>query len=529
MSAAGTTDGTKAEPYPFSVATSEKFEKFARPYIFPAGEWIAAPGRVVVGWHRIVSGIVATSDENMADLARRGIVLEPGDMFGEYALVPNGRPFPSGLRALTEVTTRCLPAEVYPGLAAEIKGLDLLVRRREKLNRFLPAFMAALKRHRSLENVPPYQLMKLAQLGEVIELSDGAALGLQVDTFDLVFVASGELEIANLARLPAGSLFRYVQDPSGQWPTVAREKETVLLRVDRRRVAQVAPRYIHLSSALRHESERTTRRPDAHGAVESSTANLARPGNGRTRASKRAARAQVVEPASVAKPVGATTLRVNTALVWSDRELPPLAALTALLAHALQLEQPRDGDFKVGLLILQPSGTGSPKAKRGAKNNGFELPAQVSANDDGVRVLRWSVREGCEGQDLSTGLAELKVDTDLILIDPSHCRTDQMAAALGTVVSKMLYFVGDSFAPVPSAFRHREISITRCVLLREATWGTFTAYYPGTVRLHFDNFAGLGDRKLSRLSDRDRNSVSRCGRALMERRVGIALGGGSTS
>ena len=59
MSAAGTTDGTKAEPYPFSVATSEKFEKFARPYIFPAGEWIAAPGRVVVGWHRIVSGIVA--------------------------------------------------------------------------------------------------------------------------------------------------------------------------------------------------------------------------------------------------------------------------------------------------------------------------------------------------------------------------------------------------------------------------------------------------------------------------------------
>ena len=82
------------------------------------------------------------------------------------------------------------------------------------------------------------------------------------------------------------------------------------------------------------------------------------------------------------------------------------------------------------------------------------------------------------------------------------------------------------------------MSITRCVFLRGGKVSKFpptnepgslfvAAYHPGTVRLRFDDLASLAGKEYMTLSGRDQRSLSRCGRALMERRVGLALGGGA--
>jgi predicted acylesterase/phospholipase RssA len=481
MNAGIADNGQPSETYCLTGSQLQVFLDLARPRTFKAGEWIAAPGRPLLGWYLIESGAVATADDTVADLARRGLILERNDMFGEYSLVEEADPFPSVMRALTDVVTLFLRAEIYPSLKQRVVGLDDRVRARVTLNKYLASFVAALKRYRPLKDVPPYQLIKIAQRGEVSEYKNTQTEPLKVNQSDkgIVFVASGELKVDNTVVLQEGSIYSPVANHT-RWVT----KGTCLIALDWAAVRDSVPNYVRLSMAMGETSN----------------------------------------PKGPEKPV-----MVRLA---SDAQDTPLSALCVLLAETLQLDQPRAKDatgtvdpFKAVVLRLYPD-EASFNAGR--------------AHDEGLRERLRTLGSGVISWVLSPGPQHWPAGSvpHVALIDETPCRGSPAMNGLNAVLkpSKLLYFVRDSWE-VSKELKSPTMSTIRCVFLRGGKVSEFpsfnepgslfvAAYHPGTVRLRFDDLASIEGKSYKELSERDQRSLSRCGRALMERRVGLALGGG---
>ena len=491
----GLDTGEPSNTYRLSKKTLEAFLHLARPRKFRAGEWIAAPGRPLLGWYLIESGAVATADDAVVDLARRGLVLERNDMFGEYSLVPGAAPFPSVLRALTEVRTQFLKAEIYPGLAQTVDDdLDAMVGERVTLNKHLASFVAALTRHRLLKDVPLYQLVKIAQRGKVSDYPDAQDLEVTQSNKGIVFVASGELTMDESIVLQAGSIFRPLERRGRRQVT----KNTCLIDLNWDVIRDSVPNYVRLSTAM--ESTSSSRRT--------------------------------------------TPLMVRLA---SDANDTPISALCALLVETLQLDQPRRKDatgtkdpFRAVVLRVYPN----ESARLAGQEHDKEVHDRLALVKGGVvSAERGALAQLWNGQNWKNaiwgeGWKSVKAP-EVALIDDTPCRGGEDAKGLTTALnpSKLLYFVRDAWE-LPDHLRSPTMSTVRCVFLRGGDVGRIPSsndpgslfvapYHPGTVRLRFDDLASLDGRPYKTLSERDQRSLSRCGRALMERRVGLALGGGA--
>jgi predicted acylesterase/phospholipase RssA/CRP-like cAMP-binding protein len=546
----------------------EKLMSLMRPKSFSARTLIAEPGRPVTGVYCVQRGVIAVSDDVVVDMGRRGILLESGDTFGEYSLMDKiralpkeladrsplhwrfaaeeVRPFPSGLRALTDVETLYLPADQYPAAAAAFTVSDAVqvVVQRVFLNERIPSLVDALKQHPKLRTVAPYQLIDLAQRGEAIALAKDAELFTQLHD---------EAE-----RRRAALLARY--------PERKRElEERIATETDEQRRKALA------ESLDRHEEQhqRLEKGPEddldpadwfylARGTLKVDRAVMF-PGSV-FRCQDKGSYISEGEDAPAGGEAGGPCWLVRikkrdldefskhsflvASCPWNTRPLKdpppppskkillvtdrnerthptPLSALTTVLANTLQRELPKTGKPKndhVGLLAMVPRGTSVAKLS----------DAQQSARAVGVNVLL--VAEDVPTAELVQKCQLLADDSDPVLLDIDARSMKQHLERLGKDrdqlrPDKVAFIAHHPFAKVPPDFEECP-SIVRCVLLRQSAVGEYLPYYPRTVRLAFDDLERIGALDYRKLPDRDLASISRLGRAVTERRVGVALGGG---
>ncbi len=481
----------------------DTLKRFARRCRFPAGEWIAEPSRPLVGAHVIEDGVVGVSDDQQVDLSARGIVFERGDTFGEYSLldqmghIPPAsdtdgvialylrwaanrkvRPFPSGLRALSDVQTLYLAADQYAGAAAVIKNLNSAVIERVQVNMCLPHLVSALLRHPDLSRVPPHLVVDLAQNADTLPVGPRPAGTGQDYRHDLesvfaqrkhplkkddwLFVAQGEVMLSNSARLLPGTLFRYDRN------TDPKSSET-------RFYGAVADTWL-------------VRLP---GEAVTTLAN----GNG--------TRPIIITgaPPPPARRVALMTTR--------PRDRTPLSTLTALLAGTVQRELPKTGDDRTGLVVARSSVAPGDDARLAREAAAAVNVTERRCDPEPGQIL--AAVEQLEREGMKT-----------IFIDTDHDNDGKPLDQLG--LHKLVCLCRRSFERLPEALS--KVPLVRCVVLRDTELGSYLAYHPRTVRLAFDDLPRLSGVPWEELAPRDRASLSRCARAIADRRVGLALGGG---
>jgi NTE family protein len=187
-----------------------------------------------------------------------------------------------------------------------------------------------------------------------------------------------------------------------------------------------------------------------------------------------------------------------------------MAAITRLLAQAARDEY-RD---RITLLTLDPEPKGGVHAR-----------PKLTEGAHGVRLATLGIPTDPAGARAAfSSVLQLAIDTDYLLVDPSRLHPD-ILAALAADFPRLVYLTGDGFEAPPLELPAGRVSWA--VQLGEHRPLTHPAFRPGTTRVRFDDVAGLARiTDVDQLSKADRARLLRWWRALSERRVGLALGGG---
>jgi predicted acylesterase/phospholipase RssA len=428
---------------------------FFRRRRFPAGAFIAEPGRPLVGAHFVESGLVTATDEAAPDFVWPGIVFDAGSTFGEYALVEGARPFPSTLRALTEVKTWFLSPEYFhKAVDAGCRELGEMVAHRVKLDRLLPALVGVLNRYPPAAGIPIARIVELARSARVVDVRSDAPAEPLGDG-DWVFVARGEIRCGGL-RVPEGSSFIFSAQATTMTAAAAPDDGAPpqLVVLPREACARAARGSLHVRRALNQVGllSEETAKPECVGFF----------GEGR----------------------GATA---------------PLALFLTRALHRLPL-----GD-RIGLLRVV-----AETDEAGA------LPAQAELVELGIPIVRAAPAGAAQA------LANMKVD--VVVLDTSRAPEASSAELLQTLVTRAVVLNQGLLDETPCTLRGAQL--VRAVVLGQVAPGDYLAYRPGTVRLAFDNPDRLPWCRFAALSPRDQKSFERLARAVMEMRVGVALGGG---
>jgi predicted acylesterase/phospholipase RssA len=479
-------------------AENANLEQLCRRETIPAGQMISHARQPLADAYRIERGMVQVSDHQDVDIARRGIVLGAGDWYGLYALAPHpprgaderllSAQFPSGLRTLTETVVHRLPVDQYPAAIRQVdeaikehRERDLLgtplgdevfrmaVEAEIRLNQFLPRLLDALRRHADLCAIPTYQLVELAQEGELVEIEAEDATGwADIGASHWFFVAQGSVVLTGAldkksgARLSEGSVVEGIGQ--GMWirPATPRSRPR-LVAIPRERIAHFARGVLHL-------------RPEV----------------------------STILVASGERKRGILVTTVGKTAVSAS-------AIAARLADTLQVELPksRAAANDVRLVVLNE---GPDRANRSSWRG-----LQVSTID----VREGDVRAKLEGALDSAAYADCPV-----VFDTTSLPNGKISQYLADRVGKVVMVSDDSFAPLPSDLGFSTATLVRAVLVGSASTGSYLAYHPRTVRLAFDHTDHLGHRPLDDLTDRDQAAFGRLARAVAERRIGLALGGG---
>ena len=153
------------------------------------------------------------------------------------------------------------------------------------------------------------------------------------------------------------------------------------------------------------------------------------------------------------------------------------------------------------------------------------------AGDDS-RVARASAAAvGVEERSCGPELGQIKaaieaLDSDdrvkTIFIDADH--GDAGGPLTELELNKLVYLSRQAFEPLPKGLANIPWSAVWCC--GTPSWVAYLPYHPRTVRLAFDDLPRLSGVPWEELAPRDRASLSRCARAIVDRRVGLALGGG---
>jgi predicted acylesterase/phospholipase RssA/CRP-like cAMP-binding protein len=472
----------------------DALRQYGKPASFDAGEQICAPGRPLSAAYLIESGYVAASDHIYVDVGRHGILFERDDTFGEYAFfasdepvrfspptdhaVPAGpvsepypppppslRPYPSSLRALTNVKAIALDEAGYRRALADEPRLDEWLRQQIVATEYLAEVIDALRGQSALRRVPGFAVAEMAKRAKVTRVPTD-----QQQTFSAgswIYVAWGRVAVCNGAwSWGAGQMLRYTQ--AGQ-PLQALADSWIIEIPD----------------------------PDH----------------------------STISPA----PPAANPAKPRVLMLWGeDVEAETISALTAHLAAGQQQQPDRPERWTGGLLIVDGPGSDT-SAQRGAATAGVviaraaasELPEALSRTNTPIVYLDVSRCARNVIEDAGARyVTKLIVVSRAIASRPAFFRSSDFV--LSTIVPDRSREGLGTFAL--TANRFFRTLLTQRFQPPEAAYKA--EYTPRTVRLSFADTDDLPTLGFADLPTTDRESVERIARAIAGRRVGLALGGG---
>lgn len=141
---------------------------------------------------------------------------------------------------------------------------------------------------------------------------------------------------------------------------------------------------------------------------------------------------------------------------------------------------------------------------------------------EGVRCFELAVNAGNVHERLSALRARL-AEMDFIFLDPHEVPVPELLP-IARILSRIVMVVSDTFVDPPASFRADKILWT--VQLPDAKVHGDPPYQLGTVRVSLDMAKIQRANSLAEVSADDRARLQRWVRAISERTVGIALGGG---
>jgi len=432
---------------------------------FRAGDWLARPGLALPGAFFVESGLVSATDESAIDFIWPGLVFNPGSTFGEYALIEGAKAFPSTLRALTDVTSWYISPEYFQK-ALQRKGDDLVGL--DTLVRQRVALDVLLPDVvRALNRYPPAAAVPACRL---VELAQRA-------------------EVHEIS--PGIDVKRQLKD--GDWVLVA----TGEVESDGLRIPQGSTFIFRGGTSA---PLRTAGRPRAGDKTQIVVLRKSI----HVEAGRKSIHVRQALHEMRILPGRAVRVRQSIGLLAGGGSplLPPIAPL---LAETLR-RMPVAWFSTVGLLVVSPAAPGDRSdVLRDLERRGVEV---VTARaDDAETALR-------------------AMSAEVVVVDTASVSPAWASAELPRLVSKVILINQGLCDEVPPSLRGKDV--TRAVMLGEIPAGDYIAYYPGTVRLAFDNPDRLQHALFGHLSERDKRSLARLGRAVMEMRLGVALGGGGS-
>lgn len=492
---------------------------------FAPGDLLHAAGAPPSGVFLIRSGEVAVSRRVPGRAFLPSEILRRGDVLAAQAIegAPReGERLAIDARAVTPTATLLLPAARFEQLGEALPELAEALGAFNDLRASKRRFLAALRRTLSFRTTSPRQLTALFEAAELISVEPGARVVAQgAAPSGLYFVLEGELAVteqhgethrAHVQQLYPDDLFGDFAIMIGMEPTtVTTTRKTRLLRVTLDRYEQL----LGASSSFRRTVGEVPARDMETGAL-------------------------VV--------VHGPPNTIEVLLLQSDIPEAPLGVLTDLLARTLASDH--GDDIAVIELVTSsaapgplPLPTPDPELPRLARLRVPvpDGPGAAAAVEDALVALGGAYEQVF--LDVSGGRPDLAAHLAPVLSDRDGQRVQDRLVARGKVV----FLSRDPLAQrLPSALRGMPVasavlvggpgaaaSQAAAAAARRVPHGASREriYPAGTARVRLD-LAQLdalrrpGDRRLAALPGSLRATLSRWGRAITDRSVGIALGGG---
>lgn len=433
----------------------------------------------------VVSGEVLLNYRPHAGRFRPREVVEPGGVFGA-PLVAGIEPADFEAHATTFSRLLLLPSTSAPGVLARIPALASMLELLGELARRRHVILPALRRVALLSSTSPRHLVELLAEAKVVRIGRDEELVRQGDAaHGFYYLLDGELHLLRDAvepnRLPALVHVVLPDDVVGDAALVDGDGREPVTIVARRGPA----RLIHVPvAAWRGFLERSVVLQRSIAAYAPGEAERARRG-----------------PAAIVLPMSSVTGL-------------PMAQLTDLLAQTVA----RDHGDRVLLMKLTAPDAARQKLRLQPIDFGERHIDRLVVPVDDAKGARAA---------LATSLSAVETDYDLIFLDASS-RGPEITAALGGLVHKVVLLTDDTFGPLPAGTPPVRTIIPSALLGRMRLRERGPAFRAGTVRLRLDLAELARDERpdFDRLPGAAQATFRRWGRAVTDRRVGVALGGG---
>jgi predicted acylesterase/phospholipase RssA/CRP-like cAMP-binding protein len=518
-----TTSPEAAPKAPVSTLPTVSFAELARVLDSPEGKKILAlcqkrhvqAGDVICrldgepdGMYLIVSGQVASYKRASTHQPLPVEIQHVGDLFAAFALQGDTR-ISMRVRAITDTDLLLFPKQVFGGKQLpHWPGLQKAVLDFGKLAAGKRAFAEALRSLMVFSDASFRYALQLVKAADLLEIPAGTTLFKQGDKATaLYYVARGELRVSRnvegvgevlIQYFKRGAIAGTVAVTTGlpEFTTVFAEEPATLIAIPIDEISKV----IQASPALMRAMGSEEMRPKAGAGF-------------------------VTIPPSY-------KVRGQVTLLTSDEPGAPLSALTELLAMTLV------NDFQDHVVVVRPVKAPAGTAPAAPKNPGLSSTSEFQAVNmqGGVLYLDVPIPDGADAAPiLQEALHGMRHRHDFVFLDLMD-RGPELRRSLAPFVGKLIHLSRNPLdARVPPEFVTTQTLYTALLdpppsaPLPPNVW---RKYPYGTVRVRLDlrALAGLrpDDTALARLSAQDREAFSRWGRAVSERRVGIALGGGGS-
>jgi predicted acylesterase/phospholipase RssA/CRP-like cAMP-binding protein len=443
------------------------------------------------GLYLVVSGEVSVAHHGPSRSPTVSRTVGPGSIFGESTLISEG-PSQVGARALSPSRLLLLARDRFEALSAEIPALRGVLEDLQTLRALEPEVIAGMRRSALARHFSPRSLAELCDVAELVRFApDEAVLRQGEGAPGFFFVVSGELKVTVrgdggaavlVDTLHPGDVFGDVALITGlpQPSTVTAWSAVRLARVRveaYRRMLEVSQSHRRGVRSLASEG------PDP---IASVTARL--------------------EGAPEHARQGETRLLLSSVRA-------PTAMLCELIAEALATDH---GDHVLVVGFPRPGGASVPSTRLGGRLAFVDLDT-----DDASAPAR-----------LTELLGRVGARFDYVLLDAAD-RGDAFLASIEHRVDRVVHLTHDTYAPLPTRAL-AQVPVLHAVLLgaprprREVS--TMPTMHSGTVRvrLDVDTLSRRRGVRLDALAPHERTSLARLARAVSNRRVGVALGGGGS-
>jgi predicted acylesterase/phospholipase RssA/CRP-like cAMP-binding protein len=441
------------------------------------------------GLYLVISGEVSVVYHGPKRTSSSNRTVTAGAIFGESTVRRDGSST-IGARTQTPVKMLFLPRETYENLLREISELSNVVEDLEMLRALEPEVLSAMRRSALARHFSARTLADLCDVAEILRFdSDAVVLQQGESAPGFFFVVSGELKVT-------------VHDGN---------HSTVL--VDTLHPGDVFGD-VALITGLPQPSTVTTWSPVRLARVRVEAYNKMLDGS---QTHRRGVRNLTVDHEDGLAPLGVATAHDGPARQGETRLMvssvrAPTGVLALLLAETLANDH---GDHVLVVSFPRPGSHTSTPEVRGTVVRMDLVTDDANASDR-----------------LGELLSRVRKLFDYILLNAAE-RGDTFLAGVALHVDRVVHLTDNTYEPLRTQALHQRV-VLHAVLLgiskptREIT--TMPTMHSGTVRLRID-LDTLARRVASSptvLPEHEQESIRRLARAVSNRRVGVALGGGGS-